>query len=233
MEVEENNIVINNSFHPHVWFLNSNDIFRNNIVSTEYMPIGIKAWGKEVDYNVFPDSISLGKAQRRGTDRHSVYGKLNFINPKAGDFRLKKGSIAFSVGFKNFAMDNFGIISPRLKSAAKKFPIPIPIILDKVAGDKIISFMGAKLKNLNTLGEQSATGMDSTRGVFVIDVTAGSSASEFLQNNDVILSFKNKPTNNLRDLLEARMSLIGSNTEIVIFRNLKAIKKLIVLGERK
>ena len=146
---------------------------------------------------------------------------------------MKKGSIAFSVGFKNFAMDNFGVVSPRLKSAAKKFPIPIPIVLDKVAGDKMISFMGAKLKNLNTLVEQSATGMDSTRGVFVVDVAAGSNASEFLQNNDVILSFNDKSTNDLRDLLEARMSLIGSNTEIVIFRNQKAIKKLIVLGESK
>ena len=146
---------------------------------------------------------------------------------------MKKGSIAFSVGFKNFAMDNFGVVSPRLKSAAKKFPIPTPIVLDKAAGDKIINLMGAKLKNLNTLGEQSAAGMDSIRGVFVVDIAARSSASEFLQNNDVILSFNNKPTNNLRDLLEARMSLIGSNTEIVIFRNQKAIKKLIVLGESK
>ena len=231
--VVENNIMINNSFHPHVWFLNSNDIFRHNIVSTEYMPIGIKVWGKEVDYNVFPDSISLGQAQSRGTDKHSVYGKLDFVNPKAGDFRLKKGSIDFSVGFKNFAMDNFGVVSPSLKSIAKKVPIPALIVLDKVSDDEIINLMGAKLKNLKTLDEQSATGMDSTRGVFVVDVAAGSSVSEFLQNNDVILSFNNKPTNNLRDLLEARMSVIGTNTEIIIFRNQKAIKKLIVLGERK
>ena len=130
-------------------------------------------------------------------------------------------------------MDNFGVVSPRLKSAAKKFPIPTPIVLDKAAGNKIINFMGAKLKNLNTLGEQSATGMGSTAGVFVVDVAAGSSASKFLQNNDVILSFNNKQTNNLRDLLQARMSVIGSNTEIVIFRNQKAIKDSIVLGECK
>ncbi len=231
--IVENNIMINNSFHPHVWFKNSNDIFRNNIVSTEYMPIGIKAWGKEVDYNVFPDSISLGQAQSSGTDKHSVYGKLDFVNPKAGDFRLKKGSIAFSVGFKNFAMDNFGVISPGLKSISKKVPIPALIVLDKVSNDEIINLMGAKLKNLKTLDEQSATGMDSTRGVFVVDVAAGSNASEFLQNNDVILSFNNKPTNNLRDLLEARMSVIGTNIEIVIFRNQKVIKKIIVLGESK
>ena len=30
--VVENNITVNNSFHPHVWYGNSQDIFRRNIV---------------------------------------------------------------------------------------------------------------------------------------------------------------------------------------------------------
>ena len=57
--VVENNIMINNSFHPHVWFRNSNDVFRRNVVSSPYMPIGITDWGKETDYNIFPDSFRL------------------------------------------------------------------------------------------------------------------------------------------------------------------------------
>ena len=64
--VVENNIMINNTFHPHVWFKNSNDVFRHNIVSTGYLPINIKVWGKEIDYNVFPDSASLKAAQEQG-----------------------------------------------------------------------------------------------------------------------------------------------------------------------
>jgi hypothetical protein len=39
--VVENNILINNSFHPHVWFKNSNDVFKHNIVTTAYQPIRI------------------------------------------------------------------------------------------------------------------------------------------------------------------------------------------------
>jgi len=39
-------------------------------------------------------------------------------------------------------------------------------------------------------------------------------------------------TNNLRDLMEARMSVIGTTAEIVIFRNQKEAKKLIVLDEK-
>ncbi len=116
----ENNIMVNNTFHPHVWFKNSNDVFRHNIVFSGYAPIRIDVWGRETDYNVFPDSTSLKDAWSRGTDQHSVCGGLNFVNPQAGDFRLKDGSVAFSVGFKNFAMDSFGVVSPGLKALAKK-----------------------------------------------------------------------------------------------------------------
>jgi hypothetical protein len=231
--IVENNIMINNTFHPHVWFKNSNDIFRYNIVFTGYMPINIKVWGKETDFNAFNDLASLKAAQSRGTDKNSVWGKLDFVNPNGGDFRLKDGSVAFSVGFKNFEMDDFGVISPKLKALVKKVTISSVLAPDKVDADEIIDFMGAKVKNLTTLGERSATGMDSTIGVLVVEVAARSEASRFLQNNDVILSFNAKRTDKLRDLLEARLLVIGSNTEVVVFRNQKEEKKQVVLNDRK
>jgi hypothetical protein len=231
--IVENNIIINNTFHPHVWFKNSNDVFRHNVVSTGYLPINIKVWGRETDFNTFPDSASLKVAQERGTDKNSVCGNLLFVNPQVGDFRLKDGSVAFSVGFKNFAMDSFGVISPRLKALAKKVPIPAFIALGQVGDSEIIDFMGAKIKNLSTLGERSATGMDDVRGILVVEVLPGSGASRFLQTNDVILSLNDKKVNKIRDLLEARMSIIGSNTEVVVFRNQKEEKLQVVLNERK
>jgi len=75
--------------------------------------------------------------------------------------------------------------------------------------------------------------MDVARGVLVLEVTSGSGASNFLQTNDVIFSLNNKRTNNLRDLLEARMSVIGTNAEIIVFRNQKEVKKLINIGDKK
>jgi len=221
--VVENNILINNTFHAHVWFKNSNDIFRQNIVSTAYQPVRIDVWGKETDYNFFADAASLKAAQEMGIDNNSVSGDLDFVNPQAGDFRLKEGSAAFSVGFKNFAMDSFGVVSPRLKALAKKVTLPSVFALNKVDNDEIIDFMGTKVKNLITLGERSATGMDSTRGVLVVEVAAGSLASKFLQSNDVILSFNRKPVNNLHDLLEANKSVVGTNKEVVVFRNQKTL----------
>ncbi len=225
----ENNIMINNTFHPHVWFRNSKDLFRHNVVSTGYMPINITTWGSETDHNVFPDSASLKAAQRRGTDSNSVCGAFNFVNPQQGDFRLMDGSPAFSVGFKNFAMDSFGVVSPALKGLAKKVQIPSIILSGKADDEEIIVFIGAKVKNLVTQGERSATGMDDTRGVLVVEVAAGSTAAGFLQPNDVILSFNNRQVNKLHDLLEARMAVIGTVTEVVLFRNQKKFKLQIEL----
>lgn len=227
--IVENNIMVNNTFHPHVWFKNCNDVFRNNIVFTGYAPILINAWGKETDYNVFPNLASLKEAQDRGTDKHSVYGGLDFVNPQAGDFRVKEGSIAFTVGFKNFDMDNFGVVSPRLKALSKKVTMPVVVTLNKEESNEIIYFMGAKLKNLTTLGEQSATGMDAIRGVLVLEVVAGSVTSKFIQANDVILFYNSLKINNLADLLTAQKSIIGDKTEMVIFRNQKEVKKWVEL----
>jgi len=231
--IVQNNILINNSFHPHVWFKNSNDVFEHNIVTTGYQPIRIDVWGKKTDYNVFSDLVSLRDAQKRGTDKNSVYGGLNFINPQAGDFRIKDGSIAFSVGFKNFAMDNFGVLSPRLKAIAKKVSIPSVIVQNNDDVNEIIDFMGAKVKNLATLGEQSATGMNDIKGILVIEVTAGSYASKFLQANDVILSYNFLKTDKLNDLSEAQKSVIEGKTEVVIFRNQNEVKKWIELKSEK
>jgi hypothetical protein len=116
----ENNIMINNGFHPHVWFKNSGDIFRHNIVMSEHRDIRLQGWGKEVDYNIFPDAESLKKAREIGTDTHSIYGDPQFLNPQEGDFRVAETSPALEIGFKNFVMDNFGVQDPGLKAISEK-----------------------------------------------------------------------------------------------------------------
>lgn len=220
----ENNIIINNSFHPHVWFKNSGDVFVRNIVSTGYLPIWVNSWGKETDYNCFPDSVSLNASINRNTDLNSVYGNPQFVNPQLGNFRVKEGSPALKVGFKNFDMESFGVVSPRLKAMAKKVPLPEVLSLGNLSTDETVDFSGAKIKNLTTLGEQSATGMDEIRGVLVLSVPESCKMAGFLQPNDVILSLNAKITNTVRDLLQARMSVIGSGSEMVVFRNQKEVK---------
>ena len=76
----------------------------------------------------------------------------------------------------------------RLKAIAKKLSFPSVRVIDSQRKNETIDFMGARLKNLQTVGEQSATGMDRIRGVLVMSVAGGSARSKILQANDVILA---------------------------------------------
>ena len=198
----ENNIMINNSFHPHVWFPNSEDIFIRNIVSKRYFPIRVNSWGKEVDCNVFPNEESLTKAWENGTDKNSVYGNIEFINPQEGDFRVTEGSVAFTTGFKNFDMDKFGVTSPKLKAISKKITVP-ELIRAEGNDEGIQEVMGMKVKNITTLGERSAAGLKDESGVWIIEILTSSPAAGKLMANDVILQINNETIKNIRDMKNA------------------------------
>jgi len=127
----ENNIMVNNSFHPHVWFPDSQDIFRHNIVFTEYRPIRVeKPWGKECDSNLRQvpgerNAIPATELQRQsGSDQHSLDADALFVDPAVGDYRVKDGSPALELGFQNFPMNQFGVSSPRLKALAQTPALP-------------------------------------------------------------------------------------------------------------
>ena len=117
--IARNNILVNNTLHPHVWFANSQDVFEHNIVMTGYQPILIDHWGKSIDYNLFPTKASLDRAASRGTDAHSIAGNPGFLAPEDGNFAVAPDSPAMSIGFKNFPMDDFGVTTPRLKARAE------------------------------------------------------------------------------------------------------------------
>ena len=218
-----NNIMVNNSFHPHVWFLDSKDVFMHNIVSKAYAPINIRNWGKFVNHNLFPDSASLLRAQRNKTDLNSLVGNPMFIDPANGNFQVAAGSPALKAGFVNFEMDKFGVVSPRLKAMAKKVEFPGAGRVAEQKTDEITDFMEIKVKNLTTLGERSATGMSSKTGVLVIEVPAKSLLAGALLPNDVILGFNGRLVTKIYELRE-QLAKAGQNktAEVKIFRNQKA-----------
>jgi hypothetical protein len=81
----ENNIMVNNSFHPHVWFEKSGDVFARNITMTGYHPIGMpKVWGKEIDWNLLPDEAALERSRAMGMDAHSAAGDPHVRRPAEG-----------------------------------------------------------------------------------------------------------------------------------------------------
>ena len=82
--VVENNIIVNNSFHPHVWFKNSGDVFTRNIVMSSYRPIQVRHWGLEVDYNIFTDSTAYQKPANRIPMHIPLYAPLSSLT-RAGE----------------------------------------------------------------------------------------------------------------------------------------------------
>lgn len=225
--VVENNIMINNSFHPHVWFINSGDVFTRNIVMTGYKPIGVREWGLMADYNIFTDSLSYATARNNGTDEHSIVASVQFGNPSKGDFTVADDSEAIvKGGFRNFETDRFGVVSPRLKAMARTPEMPTPVSHSGDGGSDITLWHGAMIKSLQTLGERSATGMDSERGVYVVSVNAlGSDLRDYLRPNDAIIRIGTIPVNNLREMQDAlRKTDKSKEVEFIIFRNQKENK---------
>jgi len=217
-----NNIMINNSFHPHVWFKDSKDVFMYNIVTAPYAPIRVPYWGSFINHNLFPDSLSLAKAQRNNTDLNSVFGDPIFIDPAAGNYQVVPGSPALKEGFVNFEMDKFGVVSPKLMALSKKVELPAAKTVTEQEGNETTEFMGMRIKNLITQGERSATGMSSVSGILVTDVPANSPLSGKIRTNDVILSFDGRPIARVNELPEQKV-LEGRNrgVELKVFRNQK------------
>lgn len=79
---------------------------------------------------------------------------------------------------------------------------------------------------MDTLGERSATGMDTERGVYVISVNAlGSVLRDYIRPNDVILELGGKTVNNLADLQKAVQETdLKQPQTMVIFRSQKENK---------
>lgn len=191
----ENNIMVGNSFHPHVWYKNSGDVFRHNIVFTPYRPIGVPTpWGEEVDYNLFhaagfkgsTAAKELQNASRR--DEHSIRADALFINPEAGDFRVKANSPAIALGFKNFTMDDFGVQKPALKALARAPFGRFEEAKKPGRSDAIHTWQGIKLRNIVGEGEMSVYGTPGETGILVLDLPKDHPfAKAGLQSNDVII----------------------------------------------
>lgn len=183
----ENNLVINNSFHPHVWFPESGDIVMRNVWMRNYFPISVNGWGKTVDYNCFASGSALEGARMNGTDAHSLAGALVFRDPASGDYSLCEGNAAFEIGFENIPMDRFGVTSPRLRAMAKVPSFPIPVAIDASDKTRTYEWLGATVRPVSGIGDRSAFGLPDETGVVIVEIKTGSpAAAAGLQDGDVL-----------------------------------------------
>ena len=231
--VARNNILLNNSFHPHVWFDNGADLFERNMVMAAYQPIRIKFWGKSVDYNLFPSASALKLAQVSSTDAHSLAGDPQFVAPEKGDYSVRPTSPALKLGFRNFAMNDFGVRTPRLRALAEHPAYPSPVLAQRPdQRETARPFAGMTIKSVETLGEQSAAGLTEKAGVMVLAIDAnGAAAKAGLRPGDVILAIDGTPDAPGQDLATAAAFITAAQGRrwqgsiiLTAFRNQKAFK---------
>jgi hypothetical protein len=205
----ENNIVVGNSFHPHVWFQHSGDIFRRNIVFTPYRPIGVTApWGKEIDLNLLHVAglqrprPATELAQQSGRDPNSLAGDARFEDPVHGDYRVLPGSPALLLGFRNFPMNNFGVRIPALRAMARH-PQFVPVIEGQSIPTHDTAWFGGRIKDLVDPGDVSATGSSANAGVLLAEAPLDSAAARMgLQSLDVIKEVDGTPVKSVEELVK-------------------------------
>ncbi|HDZ04386.1 hypothetical protein LCGC14_0205620 [marine sediment metagenome] len=222
--VVENNIIVNNSLHPHVWFANSLDVFKHNIIAKAYQDVRLTGWGKDLDYNLFPNEESMLKSQIYSRDIHSVFGDPKFKNPAQLDFTVTADSLTTAIGFNNFSMDEFGVQVPELKRLAKTPEVPILVKENHTEKEAspTVEWLRNSLKSVDSEQEQSAYGLNSPHGVIILGVWNKSPAVENngLKKGDVILMAAGKPVKNVKDFFTIDQDLQkGEKLEVVVMRN--------------
>lgn len=225
-----NNVIVNNGFHPHVWFDDSASELRGNILMRAHAPIGQpKGWGRLVDRNLFTREADRVRHLAEGCDPHSLSGDPQFIDPAAGDFRVRDRSPALALGFRNFPMDRFGVKKPSLRAVARQPAIPslsdAPAGVPQPTSAPSASFwLGAPLHAL--VGEEfSAFGTRKENGgIQLIDVPTGSAAAAAgLRKNDVILAVNGMPTPDGRAFFAAVARAGDAALTLRVVRDQKAV----------
>ncbi len=238
----ENNVLINNSLHPHVWYNDSHDIFRGNIVFTPYKPIQMRQWTQDIDFNLLhqPTMSQIGPAtalqKLSSQDAHSLQGDALFVDEAIGDYRVKSNSPALSLGFVNFNMNDFGVQSPALKAIARQPTMPLRAgdttpTLSETRSREVAVWAGAKVRNIVGLDEVSAAGSPGETGVILLEVPDTSDAAKAgFSDGDVLLAFNGKPIKDLKDLLrDTQQNVAGKAASVTILRFQQESTILIIL----
>ena len=246
----ENNIIINGFGGFHVWIPGCDDVIARNIfVSDEpYQFIRVNPeYAKEFDYNLFYDQgrtpvvtglgdpMPLDKWQARGFDKHSLIADPQFVDPQRGDYRVKPQSAALKLGFKNFAMNQFGVVKPEFQTevgkVSRKFaPAKTePTQVGKRSAENSL-WLGATVKNLIGEAEKSAAGIGQETGVLIMKAPQDSPARKAgFKVGDVIIKWDNYKVHSLDDLTSFSKTLTQKDVRITVFN---AVEREIIIAKQ-
>ena len=176
-------------FSPHVWFPDSRDVVTNNLLvgKNAYDPRGMtmdRAKEATFDFNLFATFTVSEELRRLGLDRHSLTADPQFIAPTTGDYRVQPGSPAEKMGFANFPMDRFGVVSPSLKARAKSWSglgRAFGATDEPASAAALHQWLGATLRDLVNRGRESAVvsnmELSDDRGILIKAVAPESPAA--------------------------------------------------------
>lgn len=233
--IASNNIIVNNSLHPHVWYQHSGDVFKNNIIFMAYRPAVMNKsiaqngkWGKELDYNFFvSDQENKNRFNQNDCDKNSLNGDPLFADADKGDFSVKDASPALQTGFSNFDLMHFGVTKPALKALAKT-PVIDKITINtetiNYARGIVYTWLGALLKE--PVGEElSAYGVGyDEAGVALVNFANGSQAAKLgFKNGDLIQKINGMKLKNIFELKEYLRNKTGDKKSFIfeVIRNQK------------
>ena len=212
-----NNVMPFGWFHPHVWYQGSNDRVYGNIFAQRHGPARMKTkFNRDqtmVDRNLFTksDPKILEFSKRLGWDSNSKLGRAMYIEPDSGNFGVKEGSPALSMGFKNFSMDQFGVKKTSLKAIARTPEIPKlktrpndATPKQALAGKICTAWQGTLLQDLKG-DEFSAFGASKDEGGIALEKVAENSAAAKggLLVGDLIQGVNGKPVSNINQFFQA------------------------------
>lgn len=223
-----NNIIINNSFHPHVWYKESGDTFTKNILMGSYKEILMnntigenKKWGKLIDYNFFMGDTSINHFFKQNfCDSNSIIGDPQFKNPSQGDFTILNKDALTKIGFVNFDMKNFGVQNPKLKRITKTPNLPT-LNFNKAKKSNITAiWMGTKITEPKE-ESMSAFGVGfEVEGVAIGEIKNESRLHQIgFKTGDLIVGINGEKTNSikkLQTLLLAQLNKIQKYNFILI-----------------
>ena len=226
--IVRNNIAINTSLHPHVWYDDSGDVVTGNIWMGAYRPAGGMPkgrWGGEIDRNLFTAEADRMRFVAHGCDANSLVGDPLFIDPAHGDFRVADGSPALRLGFRNFAMDSFGVRKAALRRIARTPEIPRLRTADGEAepapdAAPLAGFWQGATVRAITGEEFSAFGASrESGGVHVVAVPAGCCAARAgLRAGDLVQGLDGRPVRAVEDLARLEAAAAGKPIAVTLLR---------------
>lgn len=250
----ENNIFIcmgGNLPARHKSFPDNRDVFRRNIVvntGSSTVLAGLQSQPGEMrarDYNCY---FTPGRSPRwafrvgfkrprkswtieqmrkeLGQEKNSIVADPMFVDPAAGDYRVKPESPVLKLGFKNFPME-FGVTAPRLVRLLPKRTFPTMKSLDQrkrprgkatrrgTRSGKEESFMGCTVKNMTEEAEKSAVGIGSMTGVLILTLPEGSPlARAGMREGDLIIACNGEKVHDFSQLLSMVKKAEGKAIEL-------------------